>query len=101
MPIERVFEFLDYQVAHYPQEKAFGSRANGQWNFYSINQIMDSAKRLAQGLMHAGYLRGDNIAIITYKINRNGSSPTLRFNMPVWYQCLYTLLSVPANMNTS
>ncbi|MBK6815060.1 MAG: long-chain fatty acid--CoA ligase [Saprospiraceae bacterium] len=67
MPIERVFEFLDYQVAHYPQEKAFGSRANGQWNFYSINQIMDSAKRLAQGLMHAGYLRGDNIAIISYK----------------------------------
>jgi len=67
MAIERVFEFIDYQLKHYPQERAFGSRLDGKWQFYSIQQIIDLARQLAQGLMHAGYQRGDNLAIISYK----------------------------------
>ena len=67
MAIERVFEFIEHQAAHYPQEKSFGSRSNGQWNFYSTAQLMELSLQLAQGLLHLGFQRGDNIAIISYK----------------------------------
>jgi long-chain acyl-CoA synthetase len=67
MAIERVFEFIDYQIAQYPQDKAFGSRINKQWIFYSAREIIDLARQLAQGLMGMGFQRGDNIAIISYK----------------------------------
>jgi long-chain acyl-CoA synthetase len=67
MAIERVFEFIEYQSANYPQENAFGSRINGQWSFYSISQINDLAHQMAQGLLGMGLHRGDNIAIISYK----------------------------------
>ncbi|MEP7322851.1 MAG: long-chain fatty acid--CoA ligase [Saprospiraceae bacterium] len=72
MAIERVFEFIDYQAANYPQENAFGSRINGQWRFYSTKQIFDLSHQLAQGLLGMGLQRGDNIAIISYK------------NLPEW-----------------
>ncbi|HNR06246.1 MAG TPA: long-chain fatty acid--CoA ligase [Saprospiraceae bacterium] len=67
MTIERVFEFFDYQLKHYPQEKSFGSRQNGEWKFYSTAQIIELARQLAQGLLDSGYEPGDNMAIISYK----------------------------------
>ncbi len=67
MAIQRVFEFIDFQAKHYPQDKSFGSIANGEWQFYSTAQIIDLARQLAQGLLDAGYQRGDKIAIISYK----------------------------------
>ncbi len=67
MAIERVFEFIEFQAQHYPQEKSFGSKVNGAWQFYSTTQIIDYSRQLAQGLLAAGYQRGDNIAIISYK----------------------------------
>lgn len=67
MAIERVFEFIDYQLQHYPQKQAFGSRKDGQWHFYSMEEMVDQARQLAQGLMHAGFQRGDKLAIISYK----------------------------------
>lgn len=67
MTIERVFEFFDYQLKHYPQEKSFGSRQDGEWKFYSTPQIIELARQLAQGLLDSGYETGDNLAIISYK----------------------------------
>ncbi len=67
MAIERVFEFFDYQLKHYPQENSFGSRQDGAWKFYSTPQIIELARQLAQGLLDSGYEPGDNIAIISYK----------------------------------
>ncbi|MEP7268886.1 MAG: long-chain fatty acid--CoA ligase [Saprospiraceae bacterium] len=67
MPIERVFEFFDYQAQHYPQEKSIGAKVDGNWQFYSTQQIIDYARQLATSLTESGFKSGDNIAIISYK----------------------------------
>lgn len=71
--VNRLFEYMDKQVAEYPQEKAFGRKNGDDWHFYSSNEMVDLAHRLSAGLLELGLTKGDKVSIVSYK------------NRPEWY----------------
>lgn len=64
----RLFEYIQLQKNRKPLEKSMGRRdANGQWIFYSTDEIIDMAERAASGLLESGLEKGDRVAIVSYK----------------------------------
>jgi long-chain acyl-CoA synthetase len=64
--ISRLFDFIYYQQAAYPQQKAFGYRWNEQEKWWSTQEIIDDAERLAAGLISIGLQKGDRVGIVDY-----------------------------------
>ena len=60
----RVFDILNYQLDKYPQKKALNKFVNGQWQGYSITEILKKIDVLSCWLLENGYQKGDNVAII-------------------------------------
>jgi long-chain acyl-CoA synthetase len=67
--IQRLFDFLYYQEAHYPLERSFGYRMGEEERWWSTAQLIRDAEALAAGLIARGHQRGDKVAIVDY-INR-------------------------------
>ncbi|RMG80014.1 MAG: long-chain fatty acid--CoA ligase [Bacteroidetes bacterium] len=67
MEIKRLFDFIYYQKANYPQEKAFGQKRDGKWQFYSTDQVIEMANQVSLGLLKMGVRPGDKIALVTYQ----------------------------------
>ena len=67
MNVTRLFEFIYYQKENYPQEKTLGHKLNGEWVYYSTDQIIDMAMQVSCGLLEMGVQAGDKIALIAYK----------------------------------
>lgn len=63
----RLFEYLYRQYNEYPLEKSIGQKVNGEWQFYSTQQLVEYAEKLAAGLLRRGYQKGDKISIVSYK----------------------------------
>ena len=63
MRIERLFDIVDHQLATAPQEVCVGSFLNGQLRTYSTKEFIDTAERLALGLMDLGIAPGDKVAL--------------------------------------
>lgn len=63
MRIERLFDIVDHQQATAPQEVCVGSLLNGQLRTYSTKDFIDTAERLALGLMDLGIGPGDKVAL--------------------------------------
>ena len=59
----RLHDVLEYQLAHYPKESAIATKEGGQWKRYSTRELIDTAERVALGLMHLGIKPGDKVAI--------------------------------------
>jgi long-chain acyl-CoA synthetase len=67
MSDNRLFEYLYEQLERYPLEKAFGHKVNGQWTYYSTQQMVDTVNRLSMGLIRMGLQPGDKVATVVYK----------------------------------
>lgn len=60
----RLFDFIYHQLENYPQDRAFGGRRDGQWHFYSTEEVIDLANQVSCGLLQAGIQKGDRIAVV-------------------------------------
>ena len=67
MAVTRLFDFIYYQKENCPQEKAFGHKINGEWKYYSTDQIIHMANQASCGLINLGVQPGDKVALIVYK----------------------------------
>ncbi len=65
--VTRLFELIYHQKEKFPQEKAFGSRRDGEWKFYSTDEVIDLSLKVASGLLKLGLKPGDKIATATYQ----------------------------------
>lgn len=63
----RLFDFIQYQLKHNPQEKAYGYRRDGQWVYYSTQETIDKANQVSRGLLQLGVQPGDKIAMAVYQ----------------------------------
>jgi long-chain acyl-CoA synthetase len=59
----RLHDIPEYQLAKYPKESAIATKEGGQWKRYSTQQLIDTADRIALGLMQLGVKPGDKVAI--------------------------------------
>ena len=59
----RLFDLLDRQLADFPQEVCIATKENGTWRSYTTADLIDTAERLALGLMALGIKPGDKVAI--------------------------------------
>ncbi|MEM1319314.1 MAG: long-chain fatty acid--CoA ligase [Bacteroidota bacterium] len=67
MNVSRLFDFIQYQKANYPQQKAYGHKYQGKWIYYSTDEVIDLANKVSCGLLKLGVQPGDKVALITYK----------------------------------
>ena len=67
MAVTRLFDFIYYQKENCPQEKAFGHKIDGEWKYYSTDQIIQMANQASRGLIKLGVQPGDKVALIVYK----------------------------------
>lgn len=64
----RLFDFIQYQKENYPQERAFGGlNQQGNWQYYSTDDIIDTGNKVSRGLLKLGVKPGDKIAMIVYQ----------------------------------
>jgi long-chain acyl-CoA synthetase len=63
----RLFDFIHYQRAQFPQEKAFSHKVGNDWVHYSTDKIIELANKVSCGLLQLGVKPGDKIALATYK----------------------------------
>ncbi len=63
----RLFDFIYHQQKNNPLKESIGSRLNGEWKFYSTDEIIERANKFSCGLLKLGVKKNDKIALITYK----------------------------------
>ena len=86
----RLFEFIYSQKENFPLEKSFGRKENGKWIYWSTDDMINQAMKLASGLIDLGLKPGDKIAISAYKnrpewvIADLGSQMAGIINVPVY-----------------
>jgi long-chain acyl-CoA synthetase len=65
MEISRIFDVLDYQLAHYPRSKAMSSKVGENWKSYSIYELKEIVDKFSIGLLRSGISKHDKVAIIS------------------------------------
>ena len=63
MKAVRLFDIPHVQLARFPKADAIGSKEGGQWRVYSTQEMIDTAEKIALGLMALGAKPGDRISI--------------------------------------
>ncbi|MEL7063671.1 MAG: AMP-binding protein, partial [Bacteroidota bacterium] len=64
----RLFEYIYNQRANNPLQKCMAKRdPNGQWIYYSTEDVIRMAEQTAAGLLALGLQRGEKVAIVAYK----------------------------------
>ena len=63
----RLFDFIYYQNAHYPQEKAYNYKVGDAWVSFSTKKAIEIANKVSRGLLKLGVKKGDKIAMTVYK----------------------------------
>ncbi len=63
MPITRLFDILDHQLANTPKADCIATKENGQWRTYSTEEVLETSERLAMGLLAMGVKPGDKVAM--------------------------------------
>ncbi|MEZ4917827.1 MAG: long-chain fatty acid--CoA ligase [Saprospiraceae bacterium] len=79
---KRLFDYLYEQLEQAPQEKAFGHKVDGNWQYYSTQQIVDLVNRTSAGLLKMGLKPGDKVGTVVYK------------TLPEWVILDYALLQI-------
>jgi long-chain acyl-CoA synthetase len=67
MEPKRLFDFIYYQQENYPMKEAIGHNKDGQWQYFSTEEVIDIANKVSRGLIKLGVQPGDKIALIAYK----------------------------------
>ncbi|OAD45986.1 AMP-dependent synthetase/ligase [Polaribacter atrinae] len=63
--VTRLFDFPYYQLETYNLEKAFISKASGNWQSITTQQYIDQANQISRGLINLGVKPNDKIAVIS------------------------------------
>ena len=63
----RLFDFIYHQRERHPLQEAFGSSRNGNWKYFSTQEMIDLACQVSRGLLRLGVQPGDKIAVVTYQ----------------------------------
>ena len=74
----RIFDFLDYQLNHFPKKDMFCGKEDGQWTPYSTADVKDIVNRLSAGLVKLG-LSGHNM-----QIEQQDKVALISKNRPEW-----------------
>ncbi|CAG0970421.1 MAG: long-chain fatty acid--CoA ligase [Bacteroidetes bacterium] len=61
----RIFDLHYHQLTHYPKSDCLCTKENGKWIKYSTKELIETANRLACGLIQKGIEPGDKVAIIS------------------------------------
>lgn len=61
----RLFDFIFYQLEHFPKKDAVAGKVNGKWVKHSTQDVIDKANALSAGLLKMGISPGDKVAIIS------------------------------------
>ena len=61
----RLFDFIEYQNANAPLEKAFTTKYNGVWESLNTQQFCDKAHQISCALLALGVESQDKIAMIS------------------------------------
>ena len=67
MEIKRLFDFIYHQKDQFPLNKAFGGRRNGEWHYYSTDEVINLANQVSCGLLELGVQPGERIAVAVYQ----------------------------------
>jgi long-chain acyl-CoA synthetase len=59
MEIKRLFDCIDHQLQHFPQQDMFAAKENGVWRKYSTAEVAQTVNELSAGLLTLG-LSGNN-----------------------------------------
>ncbi len=59
----RLFDFLDKQLAEFPQEVCIATKEDGVWRNHTTADVIKAAEELALGLMSLGVKPGDRVAM--------------------------------------
>lgn len=79
---KRLFDYLHDQITNHPLERAFGSRVDGAWRYYSTGQMVELANRVSLGLLRLGLRKGDKVATVVYQAT------------PEWVALDYAMLQI-------
>lgn len=82
MSDKRLFDYLYDQANEHPLERAFGSKVNGQWQYYSTAHLLELVNRASLGLLRLGLRPGDKVATVTYQ------------TIPEWVALDYAMLQI-------
>jgi long-chain acyl-CoA synthetase len=63
MEIKRLHDIPEYQLGKYPKQTAIATKEGSAWKGYSTRELIDTAERIALGLMKLGVKPGDKVAI--------------------------------------
>jgi long-chain acyl-CoA synthetase len=63
MQVHRLFEIPESQLARFPKRESIVTKENGTWKAYSTQELIDTADRLARGLIALGIGPGDRVAL--------------------------------------
>ena len=62
---KRLFDFIYYQLEHYPLEPMMTSKIGTEWVSISTQEFVDQMNRVSRGLLALGVKPGDRVALIT------------------------------------
>lgn len=65
MNINRLFDFLEYQLENYSREDSLVMKKNGIWEKTSTTEFVNKANMVSRGLLKLGIKQGDKIAVIS------------------------------------
>ena len=57
--IERIFDFLQYQLDTFPKKDMLSYKENGEWKSYATAEVKELIDRLSAGLIHLGVKNND------------------------------------------
>jgi long-chain acyl-CoA synthetase len=79
---KRLFDYLAEQLRHTPLDRAFGHQKDGQWVYYSTQQMAEWTHQLSRALLQLGLRPGDRVASVVYQTT------------PAWVALDYALLQI-------
>ena len=54
MEIKRLFDCIEHQLKHFPQEDMLAAKENGVWRKYSTQEVAQNVNELSAGLLSLG-----------------------------------------------
>ena len=67
MKLTRLFDIIDHQGAHYPQQEALCDLFEGTFRKLTIEDVGQQSNRIAHGLLSSGLAPGDRVALVMYR----------------------------------
>lgn len=74
----RIFDFLQYQLDHFPKPDMMIAKENGEWKPYSTADVKQLSDKLSSGLLHLGISGND------FSVEQQDKIAIISRNRPEW-----------------